>query len=151
MLQESRERMNEKELMDLWLGYISWREGRGLGSRRAKGGAEGGIDDVVDIYAQCIDMMGNREYPTSESEFPSSTSDDLSDPLYSILERTVAEENMVYLLLRCVLLLRHAGKQFLSARTSSNPDLVCIIQDSTNEALLFVKPCWSCEYFSCRP
>jgi hypothetical protein len=80
MLQESRERMNEKDLMDLWLGYISWREGRGLGSRGAKGGGGGGIDDVVDIYAQCIDMMGNREYPTSDSEFPSSTSDDSLTP-----------------------------------------------------------------------
>jgi hypothetical protein len=77
MLQESREKMNEKELMDLWLGYISWREGRGLGSRGAKGGVGGGIDDVVDIYAQCIDMMRSRDYPTSESEsvsfFPEST------------------------------------------------------------------------------
>lgn len=68
MLQTSREKMNEKELMDLWLGYISWREGRGLGSRGARGGAGGGIDDVVDIYAQCIDMMKSRDYPTSDSE-----------------------------------------------------------------------------------
>ncbi|KAJ9111443.1 hypothetical protein QFC19_001212 [Naganishia cerealis] len=90
MFSSSTERVNEKELMDLWLGYISWREGRGLGSRAVGGKGSGGIDDVVEIYAQCIDMMRSTAYSSSE-------------------KRIVAEENMVYLLLRCVLLLRHAG------------------------------------------
>lgn len=67
-LQTSTERMNEKDLMDLWLGYISWREGRGLGASGARGKQSGGIDDVVAIYAQCIDMMRGKSYSTSESE-----------------------------------------------------------------------------------
>ncbi|KAJ9104523.1 hypothetical protein QFC21_002019 [Naganishia friedmannii] len=90
MFSSSAEKVDEKELMDLWLGYISWREGRGLGSHAAGGKSSGGIDDVVEIYGQCIAIMRSSVYSSSE-------------------KRTVAEENMVYLLLRCVLLLRHAG------------------------------------------
>ncbi|KAJ9115024.1 hypothetical protein QFC22_005352 [Naganishia vaughanmartiniae] len=89
-LSSSGEKVDEKELMDLWLGYISWREGRGLGSHATRGKGSGGIDDVVEIYAQCIAMMRSSACSSHE-------------------KRAVAEENMVYLLLRCVLLLRHAG------------------------------------------
>lgn len=107
-LQDSSEKINEKELMDLWLGYISWREGRGLGATGAKGKQSGGIDDVVAIYAQCIDMMRSKRYPTSESE--STVVECFKSVLIQGVERTIAEENMVYLLLRCILLLRHAGR-----------------------------------------
>ena len=111
-LQDSSDRMNEKELMDLWLGYISWREGRGLGATGARGKQSGGIDDVVAIYAQCIDMMRSKKYSTSESE--STVVECLRSKLIPGVERTIAEENMVYLLVRCILLLRHAGKPSFS-------------------------------------
>lgn len=68
MFSSSTEKVDEKELMDLWLGYISWREGRGLGSRAADGKSSGGIDDVVEIYAQCIDMMRSSCFSSPESE-----------------------------------------------------------------------------------
>lgn len=62
-----------RELMDLWLEYVSWREGRGLGSANTvlakMGGPQGGVDDVVEVYTDCIRVMvdAQRKNPESQS------------------------------------------------------------------------------------
>jgi predicted transcriptional regulator YdeE len=47
-------------LMDLWFQYIDWREGRGLGSQNSQNtadGQSGGIEDVIEVYIECIGIM----------------------------------------------------------------------------------------------
>ena len=51
-------------LMDLWLQYIEWREGRGLGSQNSQNtteGQTGGIEDVIEVYVECIRIMGTAK------------------------------------------------------------------------------------------
>ena len=46
----------EEGLMGVWLGYIEWREGEGFGK-----GADGGVDEVVDVYVDCLrDLRDSR-------------------------------------------------------------------------------------------
>jgi hypothetical protein len=56
-LTHSQKMGNEGELMDLWLGFIAWREGRGLGSSSRLDGTSGGVEDVVDVYVECMGIM----------------------------------------------------------------------------------------------
>lgn len=53
-------RTDEREMISLYLGYIDWREGQGLGSSAQSGG----IDEVVDVYIEVLDRLRN----TSDSE-----------------------------------------------------------------------------------
>jgi len=51
-------------LMDLWLQYIEWREGRGLGSQKSQDtteGRSGGIEDVIEVYVECIGIMNTAK------------------------------------------------------------------------------------------
>jgi hypothetical protein len=51
---------DQATLMDLWLQYIEWREGRGLGSQKSQNTAEGqsgGIEDVIEVYIECMGIM----------------------------------------------------------------------------------------------
>lgn len=43
----------EGEMIRLYLGYIDWREGQGLGSS----GRDGGIDEVVNVYVEVLDRL----------------------------------------------------------------------------------------------
>lgn len=54
-------RAPEEEMIQLYLGYIDWREGQGLGSS----GSEGGTDEVVNVYIEVLDRLR----ATSDSEF----------------------------------------------------------------------------------
>ncbi|WWC58836.1 uncharacterized protein I303_101380 [Kwoniella dejecticola CBS 10117] len=72
---------NDVEMMDLWLGYISWREGHGFA------GQGGGVDEVVEVYEECIGKL------------KANTSGDA----------VAREENLLYLFLRSALFLRQAG------------------------------------------
>ncbi len=52
------EERDERQHMDLWLAYIAWREGRGLGSHdQTRKGEAHGVEDVVTIYSDCISTM----------------------------------------------------------------------------------------------
>lgn len=46
-------RAPEEEMIRLYLGYIDWREGQGLGSS----GNDGGIDEVVNVYIEVLDRL----------------------------------------------------------------------------------------------
>jgi hypothetical protein len=49
---------DERQYMDLWLAYLAWREGRGLGSHdQTSEGEAGGVEDVIAIYTECIGSM----------------------------------------------------------------------------------------------
>ncbi|WRT64373.1 uncharacterized protein IL334_001305 [Kwoniella shivajii] len=72
---------DEEGMMEVWLGYIAWREGQGFGS-----GA--GVDEVVEVYEECIGRLKD-----------SRGSGDLQ----------AKEENLVYLFLRACIFLKQAG------------------------------------------
>ncbi|WWC66161.1 uncharacterized protein I206_100062 [Kwoniella pini CBS 10737] len=83
VLRELGERGNsEIEMMDLWLGYIAWREGHGFA------GQGGGVDEVVEVYEECITRLKGNGVA---------------------VDVQAREENMVYLFLRAALFLKQAG------------------------------------------
>lgn len=41
--------------MELWLKYVDWREGQGFGAIATEG--SGGVDEVVDVYIECLNML----------------------------------------------------------------------------------------------
>lgn len=43
---------SEEDMMGLYLGYIEWREGQGIGQTAQ--GSTGGVDEVVDVYLDCL-------------------------------------------------------------------------------------------------
>lgn len=67
-LTERRVQGDEAGLMDLWLEFIAWREGRGLGSQKGRAGSTGGVDDVVDVYVECIEVMNSARKSGGDSE-----------------------------------------------------------------------------------
>lgn len=44
----------EEEMMGIYLAYIEWREGHGFGQSEE---SAGGVDEVVEVYAECIDRL----------------------------------------------------------------------------------------------
>nr|XP_031858056.1 uncharacterized protein CI109_006498 [Kwoniella shandongensis]KAA5525128.1 hypothetical protein CI109_006498 [Kwoniella shandongensis] len=76
----------EEGMMEVWLGYIAWREGQGFGKAEGK---SGGVDEVVDVYIDCLTKLQSG----------STEGDDLQ----------AKEENLVYLFLRACLFLKQAG------------------------------------------
>jgi len=56
VLRELSERAGQEEqgMMQLWLGYIDWREGQGFGKSADGRKGIGGVDEVVEVYAECI-------------------------------------------------------------------------------------------------
>lgn len=45
---------NRDSIMSIWLGYIEWIEGQGFGKSADGRDSAGGVDGVIDVYAQCI-------------------------------------------------------------------------------------------------
>jgi hypothetical protein len=45
--------VDQHGIMKVWLGYIAWREGVGFG----KGGSTVGVDEVIDVYIECIETL----------------------------------------------------------------------------------------------
>ena len=74
VLRELTERQSQGDqagLMNLWLEFIAWREGRGLGSQKGRAGtagSTGGVDDVIDVYVECIEVMNNAKKGGGESK-----------------------------------------------------------------------------------
>ncbi|WVR06081.1 hypothetical protein IAU60_003109 [Kwoniella sp. DSM 27419] len=77
----------EEGWMQVWLAYISWREGQGFGQAGEKGG---GVDEVIEVYIDCI---GRLRGGLGGSD---------TDP-------QAREENLVYLFLRACLFLKQSG------------------------------------------
>lgn len=50
----------EEEMMKVYLTYIDWREGQGIGGT---GSAAGGVDEVVAVYTECIDRLSSIGEP----------------------------------------------------------------------------------------
>lgn len=42
----------DERIMDVWLGYIEWREGQGFG--QSEGESTGGVDEVIEVYIECL-------------------------------------------------------------------------------------------------
>jgi hypothetical protein len=42
----------DERIMDVWLGYIEWREGQGFG--KSEGESAGGVDEVIEVYIECL-------------------------------------------------------------------------------------------------
>ncbi|KAK8866141.1 hypothetical protein IAR55_001292 [Kwoniella newhampshirensis] len=76
----------EEGMMEVWLGYIAWREGQGFGKEEGK---SGGVDEVVDVYVECLGKLQGGAIAGSDLQ--------------------AREENMVYLFLRACLFLKQAG------------------------------------------
>lgn len=49
----------EEDMMGLYLGYIGWREGQGF--TQAVDGMVGGVDEVVEVYTQCLENLRTSE------------------------------------------------------------------------------------------
>ncbi|WVW82554.1 hypothetical protein I302_104565 [Kwoniella bestiolae CBS 10118] len=81
VLRELSEKIDQVDMMDLWLGYITWREGNGFGK------GDGGVDEVVDVYEECIGRLKENYQGDTQA----------------------MEENLVYLFLRACLFLKQAG------------------------------------------
>lgn len=45
----------EEDLMRLYLGYIQWRQGQGIGQTTT--GGTGGVDEVVSVYLDCLQKL----------------------------------------------------------------------------------------------
>ncbi|OCF54309.1 hypothetical protein L486_08223 [Kwoniella mangroviensis CBS 10435] len=88
VLRELSEKNDQVDMMDLWLGYITWREGNGFGK-----GDGGGVDEVVEVYEECIGKLKENSHADR-----SGTGD-----------TQATEENLVYLFLRACLFLKQAG------------------------------------------
>ncbi|GMK55153.1 hypothetical protein CspeluHIS016_0202090 [Cutaneotrichosporon spelunceum] len=73
----------EEEMMTVYLAYIDWREGQGIG---VTGSSTGGVDEVVAVYIDCIERLNGIDR-----------------------DNEAREENQVYLLLRACLFLKAAG------------------------------------------
>ncbi|WVQ61954.1 uncharacterized protein L199_000087 [Kwoniella botswanensis] len=82
VLRELSEKNDQVDMMDLWLGYITWREGDGFGK-----GDGGGVDEVVEVYEECIGKLKESDKGDTQAR----------------------EENLVYLFLRACLFLKQAG------------------------------------------
>ncbi|KIR70905.1 hypothetical protein I310_05317 [Cryptococcus deuterogattii CA1014] len=50
----------EEGMMEIWLGYIEWREGQGFGRGDGEKGKGESIDEVVDVYLECIDKLKDK-------------------------------------------------------------------------------------------
>ena len=44
-------------MMQIWLGYIDWREGQGFGKRDEQHDGSSGVDEVIEVYAECLQKM----------------------------------------------------------------------------------------------
>ena len=44
----------DEGMMEVWLGYIQWREGQGFGKSTEGREGVGGVDEVVDVYTDCL-------------------------------------------------------------------------------------------------
>ncbi|WVF70250.1 hypothetical protein IAT40_005039 [Kwoniella sp. CBS 6097] len=89
VLRELRERGGkevEESWMEVWLAYISWREGQGFGKGDEKGG---GVDEVIDVYIECIEKLKNENGKGNDTQ--------------------TREENLLYLFLRACLFLKQSG------------------------------------------
>ncbi|BEI89274.1 uncharacterized protein CcaverHIS019_0206360 [Cutaneotrichosporon cavernicola] len=73
----------EEEMMKVYLAYIDWREGQGIG---VTGSNAGGVDEVTAVYIDCIERLSGIDR-----------------------DNEAREENQVYLLLRACLFLKAAG------------------------------------------
>ncbi|WWD09643.1 hypothetical protein V865_007771 [Kwoniella europaea PYCC6329] len=82
VLRELSEKNDQVDMMDLWLGYITWREGNGFGK-----GDGGGVDEVVEVYEECIGKLKENSRGDAQAR----------------------EENLVCLFLRACLFLKQAG------------------------------------------
>ncbi|ORX37353.1 NRDE-2, necessary for RNA interference-domain-containing protein [Kockovaella imperatae] len=76
----------EAGMMDIWRGYIEWREGQGFGKQDEGRKGAGGVDEVLEVYSDCLRRLGEFE-------------GDLS----------IREENQLYLFVRACLFMRQAG------------------------------------------
>lgn len=47
----------EEDMMGMYLAYIDWREGNGFGQTEV---ASGGVDEVVDVYAECLQRLSDN-------------------------------------------------------------------------------------------
>ena len=81
-------------MMGVWLAYLEWREGQGFG-KSEEGKAGGGVDEVVEVYAECLRAAG-----TSSS-------------------MQAKEENQLYIFLRACLFLKQAGRLDFARREPS--------------------------------
>ncbi|OXG26985.1 hypothetical protein C359_05015 [Cryptococcus neoformans Bt120] len=79
----------EEGMMEMWLGYIEWREGQGFGRGDGEKGKGESIDEVVDVYLECIDRLKNKTGNGGNLQ--------------------AREENLVYLFLRACLFLKQSG------------------------------------------
>lgn len=68
MLEERAADLDERDLMAFWFDYIEWRESTGLRPRDDKG--EGGVDEVLQIYADCIARSLSRPRTAGKGEHP---------------------------------------------------------------------------------
>ena len=50
------------EMMPLWLGYLDWREGQGFGQVGTSSG--GGVDEVVEVFADCLARLREASWGT---------------------------------------------------------------------------------------
>jgi hypothetical protein len=55
----SGKRMGQ-DMIHIWLGYIEWREGAGWSKSEDKG--ETGVDDVIEVYIECLDKLRAEEF-----------------------------------------------------------------------------------------
>ena len=78
----------ESRLMDVWTGYIEWREGQGFGKQEDGQKGAGGVDEVLEVYTECLARL-----TTTPSDGDTS----------------VREENQLYLFTRACLFMRQAG------------------------------------------
>lgn len=85
----------EEEMMKVYLAYIDWREGQGIGGT---GSTTGGVDEVVAVYIECIERLSG----IGESPFRNALT--VADR-----DNEAREENQVYLLLRACLFMKAAG------------------------------------------
>ena len=76
-------------LFEIWLAYLDWREGQGLGSTKLGKLAQagGGVDEVIESYLDCLENIKRSE---------------LGDP-------QTREENQLHIFVRTCLFMKQAG------------------------------------------
>ena len=63
VIRELDQRGAGEAMMEVWLCFIEWKEGQGFGKGENGGDAVGGVDDVMETYAECLANLLRGKHP----------------------------------------------------------------------------------------